>query len=70
MMHDSEPSEQDGGGKAAEDGIINLEVGDLRARAAIITSHLLTVLNWFLKIFLAGHFTALCEPAFCIHTEP
>jgi len=39
MMHDSEPSEQDGGGgKAAEDGIINLQVDDLSARAGMLTS--------------------------------
>ena len=43
------------GGKAAEDGIINLKLGDLRAVVRIITLSCIhitvTVLKWFLKVF-------------------
>lgn len=50
------------GEKAAEDGIINLEVGDLRAGVRIITLtcvHIsVSVLNWFLKV---------CFPPYCLH---
>lgn len=48
MMHDSE---QDGWRKAAEDGEIDVGVGDLRAKAMAMKSHCLSVLNTSSELF-------------------
>lgn len=63
MMHDSEPSEQDGGGKkSAEDGIINCEVDSFKAKEWKDRNGLTVfALRRFVEVF-----KPLFAPVFCI----